>query len=748
MTDFITQNGDENKKSGFFGKAKEFIFPKSKNQITLISEEEFNNTLMQDNLDTGVGARRKLPVNSQSIEKQSVKERASARAKKFASPSTHTITIHSGNIELHKKRLPLIGNLPIRTQYLLSFFLMALALCTIVLAFITYSSSQYKGNVLQNNITTLVTELQTLSSVLNRSLSDDKDATEVINKQIDNVDRRIKIINSVASDLGVSDNAVIVQMAIDKNWSNTLSNLRAVGSTTVIDNKSIGLYIGYLNNMSTLLGKNKNNPDVASLSNSIERLKSNLSNLIKSPDASTLSAIKADEESVKEALLAVRWSTGVNKLEMPIFEKLGMTWVVAYPMLQEILNQSLVSDSKNRVNSISESISTMSNQINNGLLRYPYMKTGDAKVAQAVFVICALLIILSFITIIYIYLYEKVNDALIDKLENEHNQNAILSMLEEMGPLIEGDLTKKITVSDDLTSAIADATNRLSEDFNKIVSQIKQTSIIMGDKTKNVNEMSALMYQEGERQAAQINDTGQAVLQVTDLISRVSSKAHKGEGVANQTLKVSEEGTSSVKESILTMSSIKTNMAETVRLMVRLNAVSDQISSIVELLSDITEETRVLSLSATVQASKAGEAGKGFKIVADSVGLLSNKATDATRKVATLINATKTDIQEIIGSVEKTNIEIEKGTQLSEKAGTAFERIKSVSHELTEVMKDISKDTHKHVNMSNDITIEMKAILENTKHTMNSNEKIVESMSEMTKISENLEKSVKYFKVD
>lgn len=748
MTDFITQNDDENKKGGFFSKAKEFIFPKSKNQITLISEEEFNNTLMQDNVGENVGGKRKLPVNSQSIEKQSVKERASVRAKKFASPSTHTITIHSGNIELHKKRLPLIGNLPIRTQYLLSFFLMALALCTIVLAFITYSASQYKGNVLQNNITTLVTELQTLSSVLNRSLSDDKDATEVINKQIDNVDRRIKIINSVASDLGVADNAVIVQMAIDKNWSNTLSNLRAIGGTTVIDNKSIGLYIGYLNNMSTLLGKNKNNPDVASLSNIIDRLKGNLSNLIKSPDASTLSAIKADEESIKESLLAVRWSTGVNKLEMPIFEKLGMTWVVAYPVLQDILNQSLVSDSKNRVNSISESISTMSNQINNGLLRYPYMKTDDAKIAQAVFVVCALLIILSFITIINIYLYEKVNDALIDKLENEHNQNAILSMLEEMGPLIEGDLTKKITVSDDLTSAIADATNRLSEDFNKIVSQIKQTSIIMGEKTKNVNEMSALMYQEGERQAAQINDTGQAVLQVTDLISRVSSKAHKGEGVANQTLKASEEGTSSVKESILTMASIKTNMAETVRLMVRLNAVSDQISSIVELLSDITEETRVLSLSATVQASKAGEAGKGFKIVADSVGLLSNKATDATRKVATLINATKTDIQEIIGSVEKTNIEIEKGTQLSEKAGTAFERIKSVSNELTEVMKDISKDTHKHVNMSNDITIEMKGILENTKHTMKSNEKIVESMSEMTKIADNLDKSVKYFKVD
>ena len=135
-------------------------------------------------------------------------------------------------------------------------------------------------------------------------------------------------------------------------------------------------------------------------------------------------------------------------------------------------------------------------------------------------------------------------------------------------------------------------------------------------------------------------------------------------------------------------------MEETDRLMVKVLDSSKQITEIVELLSDITEETNILALNATVQAAKAGEAGKGFKIVADSIQKLADDASDATRRVGALIAAVQTDIQAVGDSVDKSKEEVNNGVKLSESAGDSLNKIREISNKLSNIVSTVSDEAN------------------------------------------------------
>lgn len=358
------------------------------------------------------------------------------------------------------------------------------------------------------------------------------------------------------------------------------------------------------------------------------------------------------------------------------------------------------------------------------------------------------LLLISIVLALLIYNYERENRVLLEKLENSKNQSSILRLLNEMMPLQDGDLTHKTTVTEEITGAIADSINATVDSLSSLVKKIKDTSFSMREKTNQVNTISINLLKDSEKQSKSISEAGQSVLEISNAIKDISNKTLKTSQTARESAEMSSKGAQQVFASIESMQVINHNMTETVHLMKKVGESSKQISEIVNLLSDITEETNILALNATVQAAKAGDSGKGFKIVADSIQELANKASDATRRVGALISAVQTDIQSVSQSVEKTTHEVEKGVNLSENAGQVLSVIKTVSEELSSVVEKISEDALKHAAASEQISNNVQQILVVTKRTKDSTEKTANSISEIAEISNELGESVQTFKVE
>lgn len=359
-----------------------------------------------------------------------------------------------------------------------------------------------------------------------------------------------------------------------------------------------------------------------------------------------------------------------------------------------------------------------------------------------------LAVIGSLLALFGVYSTENYNKALLDKIENSRNYSSVLRLLQEMAPLSDGDLTKKATVTDEITGAIADNINITIDYLSALVRQIKDTSLVMGKKTRELNLIAETMLRSSEDQSAAIAETGGSVMDVSQNIRDVSVKTQRSAKTAQESVNMSFEGSSQIRQSIESLGKIGNSIASTEKLMGKVSSSSRQISEVVDLLSDITQETNILALNATVQAGKAGEAGRGLQVVADSIQQLANKAAEATRRVGALIGAVQTDVNTVEDAVRKASTDISEGSRMSESAGKALAQIQESSNELLRIIQGISLDARKNAEVSDQISTSMNTLMRATDDSKRATQATANLIAEIADFSHQLGHSVQSFKVD
>jgi len=224
--------------------------------------------------------------------------------------------------------------------------------------------------------------------------------------------------------------------------------------------------------------------------------------------------------------------------------------------------------------------------------------------------------------------------------ENEMLNNSVVAILRSVSKLGKGDLTEHAPVNEDITGALADAINQMSEGIGGTLGQVSNAS-------------------------QQVRDASVEAKNIT------------------------EESKKSVSDTAQEMGEIRTTIQETAKRIKRLGERSQEIGSIVKLIDDISERTNVLALNANMQAAQAGEAGRGFMVVADEVQRLAESSKEATDQITKLVTGMQMETGETISTMDKAIEEVvqggrtaEQAAQQMEKAGETVERLDALGGEL------------------------------------------------------------------
>jgi len=331
--------------------------------------------------------------------------------------------------------------------------------------------------------------------------------------------------------------------------------------------------------------------------------------------------------------------------------------------------------------------------------------------------------------------------------ENKRNQEAILRLLNEMGNLADGDLTVQASVTEDVTGAIADSINFTIEELRTLVRGINSATDQVTKATQETQAISNRLYEASQRQNREIQQASASVLSMAQSINEVSQTATQSARVAQQSLAAAEKGGVVVQNQIAGMNEIRTQIQDTSKRIKRLGESSMEIGEIVELISDITEQTNVLALNAAIQAASAGEAGRGFTVVAEEVQRLAERSGEATKQIEAIVKTIQADTQDAVAAMEKSTVGVVEGTKLSDAAGQALTEIQKVSRDLADLISRISAQTQMQSASVTDVTRGMQGILKITEETTEGTKQTNVSIGQLTKLAAELRSSVAGFKV-
>lgn len=208
----------------------------------------------------------------------------------------------------------------------------------------------------------------------------------------------------------------------------------------------------------------------------------------------------------------------------------------------------------------------------------------------------------------------------------------------------------------------------------------------IGAAVRHVQSSSAELQSAANQQASGAKESATAMTEITTTISellatsrQIAESAQRVAHVAEETSSAARTGDHTAQKTHESVSNIKKQVDLIVTHMLDLGKKSQQIGGILEIINELAEQTNILAINATIEASGAGEAGKRFAVVADEIRKLADRVGGSTKEIRTLI-------EEIRAAVNTTVMATEGGSKAVDVGARQFVEVTAALKQITELL--------------------------------------------------------------
>lgn len=348
---------------------------------------------------------------------------------------------------------------------------------------------------------------------------------------------------------------------------------------------------------------------------------------------------------------------------------------------------------------------------------------------------------------------------------------------QKMSSFSEGDLfqTMQVQTNDEIRQ-LADSFNSMSSQIRSIIGKIqhvivdvKQVAHHVGNGSRHSHAMQTevvtvteRLSQEMDHQQVQIDDIHTIMAGITQEISRIAESMETAVNHNQESRKQSVMAASSIDALKDNMHKISEDMKSSLHAMSAMKESMVDIRDILDLITQISKRTKLLSFNARIEASRAGQAGLGFGIVADEIRQLSEQTEDATARIEQVIKSGETRMERVADCLELTDHATINGIHTLHQTTDIFRQTVHISETITtqfETIRQLSASIHQQSQSIQErvdnLSLSAQEVVSGTQQAVASNqeslslsEQFLHDSDHLTRIIEDLEQEIRFFRTE
>ncbi len=349
-------------------------------------------------------------------------------------------------------------------------------------------------------------------------------------------------------------------------------------------------------------------------------------------------------------------------------------------------------------------------------------------------VLCIFLLILGIILAMFIgkrvvLPIQKINEQL---TEFEHGNLAV-----------EIPLLKQKNEFGQLTQNLKRVVERLHDQIRDIMDNIN----VIASSTNEISATVAQITASSSETATAITQTASSAEEVAHLAEGFNEKAKSSLGIGEEAVEIANKGNQAFESIYKLVQDVKNQMEEVAVTVVDLSKQSQTISEITDAVKEIAEQSNILAINASIEATKAGEYGRGFAVVANEVRNLAEQSKKSTQQIRTILDSIQDAIGKTVMKVEESNKTINTGAKFVEQARSSLFRLAEAIEKLTTVLAEIAEYASEQLTGTAQIKEAMDNIKDATAQNVDSMHQLEEVIQDLKDTGENLKEQISIYKL-
>jgi methyl-accepting chemotaxis protein len=311
-----------------------------------------------------------------------------------------------------------------------------------------------------------------------------------------------------------------------------------------------------------------------------------------------------------------------------------------------------------------------------------------------------------------------------------------------------GDLTVSLTTeSQDEVGELVHWFNEFVAKLRGVIGKVVNSAGPLHELSGQLNHLMNQVNDNLEHQRRSAQSSKDSVDRMQSSMESIVQDAASAVESADEANKESQQGQTVVNNTMASIRSLSDGVSDAAAVIRKLEADTDQVRSVLEVIKGIADQTNLLALNAAIEAARAGEQGRGFAVVADEVRALASKTQESTEVISGTIGNLISASQNAVAVMDTGTSQAASGVENSEKAGEALVNISEVISSIQSMNQRISEAVNVQQQVSEDIVNSVADILQQSNETADEAATLGQLASELNQVSVEMNNITSQFKI-